>query len=75
MNLQQGLQPATDRFSDACDHAGTKISTEKFELLCLSRRPRRCILQVRGSTLLQVEVFKYIWDWGFFSVSHFGQNV
>jgi len=57
VDLQQGLQLAFDRFSDACDQAGTKISTEKIEVLCLLRHPRQCFLQVscswwsRSSTL------------------------
>jgi len=34
---QQGLQHTFDRFSDACDRAGTKISTKTTEVLCLSR--------------------------------------
>jgi len=37
---------AFDRFSVACDRAGTKISTEKTEVLCFLRRPRQCILHV-----------------------------
>jgi len=37
---------------------GTKISTKKTEALCLSRRPRQCILQVSGNTLQQVETFE-----------------
>ena len=53
-------QHAFDRFNSACDQAGTKISTEKIEVLCLSRRPRQCILQVRGNALQQVETFKYL---------------
>jgi len=32
-----------------------KISTKKIEALCLTRRPRHCILQVSGNTLQQVE--------------------
>ena len=56
---QQGrLQPAYDRFSDACDQTGTKIGTKKIEMF-FSRRPRRCILQESGNTLQQVETFKY----------------
>jgi len=47
-------------FFDACGQAGTKISTEKTEVLCLSRRPRQCILQVSGNTLQVVETFKYL---------------
>jgi len=57
---QQGLQHAFDRFSAACDQAGTKISTKKIEVLCLSRHPRQCILQVSGKTLQQLETFKYL---------------
>jgi len=60
-SFQQGLQHAFDRFSAACDRAGTKITTEKIEVLCLSRRPRQCILQVNGNTLQQVKTFKYPW--------------
>jgi len=36
-----------------------KIGTKMIEILCLSRRSRRCILQVSGNTLQQVETFKY----------------
>jgi len=57
---QQGLQHAFDRFSVACDQAGTKISTKKIEVLCHSRHPRQCFLQVSGNTLQQVETFKYL---------------
>jgi len=57
---QQCLQHAVDRFSAACEQAGTKISTKKFEVLCLSRHPRQCILQVSGNTLQQLETFKYL---------------
>jgi len=57
---QQGLQLAFDRFSDAYDQVGSKISTKKIEVSCLSRRPRQCILQVSGYTLQQVKTFKYL---------------
>jgi len=57
---QQDLQYAFGRFSVACDQAGTKISTESIEVLCLSRRPWQCILQVSGNTPQQVERFKYL---------------
>jgi len=36
----RGLQHALYRFSVACDQSGMKISTEKTEVLCLSRNPR-----------------------------------
>jgi len=35
-------------------------SALKMEFLCLSRRPRQCILHVCENTLLQVETFKYL---------------
>jgi len=57
---QQGLQRAFDRFTAECDQAGTKISTKKIEVLCLSRRPRQCILHVNETTPQQVETFKYL---------------
>jgi len=57
---QQGLQHAFDRFSAAFEQAGKKISTKQFEVLCLVRHPRRCILQVSGNTLQQVETFQYL---------------
>jgi len=57
---QQSLQPACDRFSAAYDEAVTKISSKKIEVLCLSRRPRLCILQVSGNTLQQGKTFKYL---------------
>jgi len=61
VSSQQGLQHAFDRFSAACDHAGTKISTKKIEVLCLSRRPKQCILHVSENTLQQVKTFKHLW--------------
>jgi len=36
------------------------FSLKKTEVLCLSRRPRQCILQVTRNTLQQVETFKYL---------------
>jgi len=56
----KGLQRAFDLFSNACDQAGTKISSKKIEVLCLSRRPRQCILQVCGNILQQIETSKYL---------------
>jgi len=49
---QQGFQLAFDRFPAACDQEGTKISSEKIEVLCLLRCSRQCFLQVSGNTLL-----------------------
>jgi len=46
------------RFYAACDQEGTKISSEKIEVLCT--RPRQCFLQVSTNTLQQVETFKYL---------------
>ena len=37
-----------------------KISTAKTEVLHLSRNPDQCVLQVNGTTLKQVEKFKYL---------------
>jgi len=37
-----------------------KISTKNTEVLCLSRKPRQCMLQVSGNALQQVEEVKYI---------------
>ena len=34
-----------------------KSALESFEALCLSRRPRQCILQVSRNTLQQVQTF------------------
>jgi len=36
-----------------------KNSTENTEVLCLSTNPRQCVLRVSGSTLQQLEKFKY----------------
>ena len=58
---EQGLQQTLDRLSIVCDQVGMKISTEKTEVLCLSRNPRQYMLQVSGNTLQQVETFKYLW--------------
>ena len=55
-----GLQRAINSFADACNTAGTKISTAKTEVLHLSRNPNQCVLQVNGATLKQVEKFKYL---------------
>jgi len=43
-----------------CDQAGMKISTKKTVVLCLSRNPMQCILQVIGNKLQQVETFKHL---------------
>ena len=50
---------AHDQYSSACDRVGMKFSTKKTEVLCLSRTPRQCMLQVRGNTLQQVKL-KYL---------------
>ena len=57
---RSSLQRALDRFEDACDTAGIKISTAKAEVLDLSRNSDKNVLQVNGSTLKQVEKFKYL---------------
>ena len=58
---QQGLHQVLDRFSAACEQEGSKISSEKIEVLCLAqgfldRRPRQYFLQVSGNALQQVEI-------------------
>ena len=57
---QVDLQHALDRFATACDAVGMKISTKKTEVLCLSRNPGQYSLHVNGTTLNQVEWFKYL---------------
>ena len=52
---ESGLQRA-----DAHNTAGMKISTAKTEVLHLSRNLDQCVLQVNGTTLKQVEKFKYL---------------
>ena len=58
---EKGLHHAVDRFSAACDQAGIKVNTEMAEVLCLSRNPRQCTLQVNDNTLQQVEKYKFLW--------------
>ena len=60
-SLESGIQCALNSSSDACNTAGTKISsTAKTEVLHLSRNPDQCLIQVNGATLKQVEKFKYL---------------
>ena len=58
--IQNGLQLALDRFSDACSVAGMKISTIKTETMCLSRKPKQCSLQIDGVPPKQSVKFKYL---------------
>jgi len=57
---QSDLQQALDRFTAQCNNAGMRISAAKTETLVLSRRPARCDLRLSGSTLKQVDSFKYL---------------
>ena len=59
-SIQNGLQQALDRFSDACSVAGMKISTTKTETMWLSRQPKQCFFQIDGVPLKQSEKFKYL---------------
>ena len=59
-STQNGLQQALDRFSDACSVARMKISATKTEIMCLSRQPKQCSLQIDGGPLKQSEKFKYL---------------
>ena len=52
---EQGPQHVADRFSVMSDQAGMKISTKQTEVLCLSRNPSQCSLQVSSKTLQQAE--------------------
>ena len=45
-SIQNALEQALDRFSDACSVAGMKIRTTKTETMCLSRQPKQCSLQI-----------------------------
>ena len=60
VSTEPGLQRALNRFVDACDTAGMKISTAKTAIFHLSRNPDQCVLQVNRTTLKQVEKFKYL---------------
>ena len=59
-STESGLQHALNSFADACNIVGMKISTDKNEVLHLSRNSDQCVLQVNGATLKQVEKFKYL---------------
>ena len=55
---ESDLQRALNRFADACNTAGMKISTAKTEVFHLSRNPDQCVLQVTGATVKrEVQVF------------------
>ena len=60
-STESGLQRTFNSFAHACNTAGIKISTAKIEALHLLRNPHQCVLQVNGTTLKQVEKFKYLW--------------
>ena len=55
-----GLQYALNSFDAACAEAGMKISVKKTEVLKLSRNPGQCQIVLNGTTLKQVEKFKYL---------------
>ena len=57
---ESGLQRALNSFAKVHDTAGIKISSAKTEVLHLLGNPDRCVLQVNGATLMQVEKFKYL---------------
>jgi len=57
----QGFHHALHRFSADNDKIGIKISTKQTEVLCLSRNPGQCMLNVSSNTLQQVEKFKSIY--------------
>jgi len=55
-----GLQRALDRFNDACLEADMRISTQKTEVMVLSRKPEQGDIQLNGVALQRVEKFKYL---------------
>src|SRR5215475_6598883 len=57
---ESGLQRAPNSFNEQCQNAGMKISTEKTEVMVISRTPSQCTLHVSGVPLKQVERFKYL---------------
>ena len=56
----EGLQRALSQFAAECSASGMRISTEKTEVMVLSRQPVQCTLEVSGVPLRQVEKFKYL---------------
>jgi len=44
-------------FADACDQVRLKINNKKTDVLCHSRNPRQCTLQVIGSGLHHDEMY------------------
>jgi len=56
---EQCLQHALDRFAAACDQAGMKISTKKTRYYVSTETQGSVRANKRGSTLQQVEKFKY----------------
>ena len=59
-STESGLQLALNSFADACNTAGTKVSTAKTDVLHLSRIPDQCVSQVNGAILKEVDKFKYL---------------
>ena len=59
-STESGLQRAINNFADACNTARMKIRMDKTEVLQLPGNPYQCVLQVKGTTLEQVEKFKYL---------------
>src|SRR5699024_1416738 len=57
---QDDLQRALERFAAECEVAGMKVSTEKTEVMVLSRPATDCTLHVSGVQLRQVQEFKYL---------------
>jgi len=54
---KQGLQHELNWFSAACDQS--RNENQHQEVLCLSRKPRQCVLQVSNNTLQKIEKFKF----------------
>ena len=56
-----GLQRALDRFTAEYTMASMQISTKKTEIMVPSRQKEQCDVSVNGTSLKQVEKFKYLW--------------
>jgi len=52
--------PSACIWSVFCCVRPSRNENQKVEVLCLSRRPWQCLLQVSGNTLQQVEACKYL---------------
>ncbi|TWW77678.1 hypothetical protein D4764_12G0010680 [Takifugu flavidus] len=59
-SLACDLQESLDHFAAACDAAGMKISTSKFEAMVLNQKKVECLLWFKEEILPQLEGLKYL---------------